>query len=962
MGHIFISHVEEDEPTVLEIVRGVESAGFRTWYYKRDCIPGLSYLIQTGQAIEEALAVLLVISPDSLGSHQVTKELVRAHEAGKPFIPVLRGISFVEFQRAQPEWREALGSATSIAIPPGEVVEILPRIIGGLKALDKLAKSKSSRTLEPAETGRNTPRDGVKNGHHIPSASSTRAFLSKSALALAIAVVVVASLVWYARLRRRADNYNIGPLKGRRSVAVLGFKNLSGKPDVGWLATAFSEMLSTELAAGENLRVIPGENIARLKADLRLPDSDSLATDTLSEIHRNLGSDLLVLGSYLDLSGEIRVDLHLQDAAQGQTIASFSETGSEPQLLDLVNRLGADVRTKCGLAGITQSQAAEVKASSPANQQAARQYAEGLAKLRVFDVLAARDLLQQALASDPNFALTHSALAEAWSKLGYGQKAIQEAGKAVDGSTGLSREEQLSIQGQYRAAKQQWSEAAEIYRELFASFPDNIDYGLDWSAAQVSAGKPRDALPTLIALRRLAQPVGDDPRIDLAESSARDALGDYKTELEASRRAAEKGNASGGRFVVAWALRFEGSALRALGETKPAMAVLQQSSHLFSALGDRGGIPLITIGNILAEQGAFDQAKQFFEQALRNAREIGDRATECIALTNIAHVNSDRGDLAAAKPLYVEALGVQREIEDRKNAGSTLSNLGHLLYQIGNYPEAERMLEESLTIAREVGNRRSEAYVLGFTGELRYAEGKLEESKARGEESLALAREIGHKRVVESSLSSIGAVLLAQGDFDSAQKHQEAALAVAKEIGEKGSAAQYRLAMAQVSLEKGLPTEAEALIAEPLAEFQAEKAKSGEALALSLRACALLAQRDVKKAKKAVELANVAAAHTQYYLTAFHVEMAKAAVLSDSGQIAAAGALLHAAMSSAVTTGCVPCEFEVRLARAQMEIKLSKSASALADLEQLEKDATGKGFLLIARKAAAARASRSRTS
>ncbi len=135
MRHVFISYVQEDDPIALEIAAGLESAGYSTWYYKRDCVPGPSYLVQTGQAIEESFAVVLVISPNSLGSHQVTKEVVRAHEANKPFIPVLRDIEFPEFQQRQPEWREALGSATSIRIPAGGVSEAIPRIVGGLKSL-----------------------------------------------------------------------------------------------------------------------------------------------------------------------------------------------------------------------------------------------------------------------------------------------------------------------------------------------------------------------------------------------------------------------------------------------------------------------------------------------------------------------------------------------------------------------------------------------------------------------------------------------------------------------------------------------------------------------------------------------------------------------------------------------------------------------------------------------------------
>ena len=55
----------------------------------------------------------------------------------------------------------------------------------------------------------------------------------------------------------------------------------------------------------------------------------------------------------------------------------------------------------------------------PSNPQAARNYAEGVAKLRMSDALGARDLLQQASSADPNYAMAHSALSTAWDQLGY---------------------------------------------------------------------------------------------------------------------------------------------------------------------------------------------------------------------------------------------------------------------------------------------------------------------------------------------------------------------------------------------------------------------------------------------------------------------------------------------------------------------------------------------------------------
>jgi DNA-binding winged helix-turn-helix (wHTH) protein/TolB-like protein len=115
----------------------------------------------------------------------------------------------------------------------------------------------------------------------------------------------------------------------RRSVAVLGFKNLSQRQDAAWLSTALAEMLTTELGAGDTLRTISEENVARAKNDLSLADTDGFARDTLLRVRQNLGADLVLAGSYTDLGstsgGQVRVDSRIQDAATGETIAWVSQ-------------------------------------------------------------------------------------------------------------------------------------------------------------------------------------------------------------------------------------------------------------------------------------------------------------------------------------------------------------------------------------------------------------------------------------------------------------------------------------------------------------------------------------------------------------------------------------------------------------------------------------------------------------
>ncbi|MEI7901616.1 MAG: toll/interleukin-1 receptor domain-containing protein, partial [bacterium] len=184
MKDLFISHAEQDGRLTKELASGLEKRGFTTWYYERDSVPGLSYLLQTAQAIRESKVVVLIISKSSLCSNQVTKEVVRAHEENKPFLPILFKLSHVQFQSKQDEWREALGSAASISVSRCGISDILPRIEQGLQALRIMPASTCSSGLQGADrftlmkthvsSRAGTPAKNVKPYNALQKAKSSR--------------------------------------------------------------------------------------------------------------------------------------------------------------------------------------------------------------------------------------------------------------------------------------------------------------------------------------------------------------------------------------------------------------------------------------------------------------------------------------------------------------------------------------------------------------------------------------------------------------------------------------------------------------------------------------------------------------------------------------------------------------------------------------------------------------------
>jgi class 3 adenylate cyclase len=152
MSRIFVSHTEKDLAVVNEIVKGLEDAGYPTWYFERDTLPGISYLIQITKAIEQCCAVVLVISSQSVGSDQVTKEVVSAFEKHKPFFPVLVDMTQPQFKDRQREWGHALGGTSMTCVSTEGVQGCTARVIEGLKIMGIQPESAPGCATRPAYT------------------------------------------------------------------------------------------------------------------------------------------------------------------------------------------------------------------------------------------------------------------------------------------------------------------------------------------------------------------------------------------------------------------------------------------------------------------------------------------------------------------------------------------------------------------------------------------------------------------------------------------------------------------------------------------------------------------------------------------------------------------------------------------------------------------------------------------
>jgi len=765
---------------------------------------------------------------------------------------------------------------------------------------------------------------------------------------------------WIAR-SRSPDNLAGGavPAAGpgiptRRSVAVLGFKNLSGSPQAAWLSTALAEMLTTELAAGGRLRTIPGENIGRMKMELSLSDADSLARDTLAEVGRNLGTDMVLLGSYLTLpEDQIRLDMRVQDVVAGETITALAESGTETKLVDLVMRAGARVRHAIGVEDPPAAEMAGLAAGAPSNLEAQRLYGEGLAKLRVLDALAARDLLQKSVAADPNSPMAHSALAEAWTMLGYDSNAKEEARKAFDLSGRLSREERLSVEGRYRELAAELDKAIEIYGGLLAFFPDNLDYGLRLATAQSTRGKGLEALATLARLRKLPDPGAQDPRIDLTEAEVALAVGDFKRELAAAGRAAAKGEAQGARLLVARARLLEWYALDRLGDVEKAAIAAEETRRLYEQSQDRRGLAaaLTAIGGQHHLRGELDKSRTAWEQALRIRQQIGFRSGVAASLHNIGLVLWDQGQLEAARQSLEEGYAIDRELGEQAALAGDLEEISGLREALGDLKGARKAGEQAIALSREIGDKTESARATMRLANVLKAEGDLAGAESAYREALPLLRQGGTRDSVAETLFHLGDLLEAKGDSATARKNHEEALAIRTSLRASLAIAKSHVALARLAVEESRPDAAEPMARSAAEVFATRKALDWEALAHAIVARCLLALRKPDDALRTVERATALAGRSDSPQVRLAVATAAARVHAMTGRTDDARRGLATALAEASRLGLVGLQLEIRLA--QVEVGLgSGRPPATRDVAALEKDARSKGYGLVAGKAA----------
>jgi DNA-binding winged helix-turn-helix (wHTH) protein/tetratricopeptide (TPR) repeat protein len=675
-----------------------------------------------------------------------------------------------------------------------------------------------------------------------------------------------------------------------RTVAFVGFTNLSQNPKDAWLAPALTEMLGTELGTAEAVRIVPHELVRDAAADAGPAREGGYAPDTLARLHRRLDADYVVSGSYLLAAAAddppLRIDIILQDARDGAKVASVSNQAALSGLGMLVDQLGATLRGRLGV-GVPSAAWLELIAhAQPPSAEVARRMGFAIDAMERYDAARARDELLEAIAQAPGYAPAYLYLSRAWSGLGYRRKALAAAEQAATRAVGLPPEQRLLIDAAVQTERYDWSAAADTWKSLIDLKPLVPEYRLASIDAQLAVGEPAGARRTLDDLRRLPGAAGD-PRVELAAARIADEADDSKAEEQHAALAVQQARAREATGLIAAAQLELGNARFHLNALEPARQVLVEAIGGFRAIGNPRGEAAArrklaqVLGNLLRSQ----DAREEYQRAMALAQGIGDLAGVAAVYRDLCSMLWNAGDRDGATAAARQGLQISRDTGDLRLQAWMLRAMASVEADEAASDQVMREYREVTALTERSHDPGGHVWSLATYADTLRMRGQLDEAKVFCNRALDEAAKLTDGQFLAVSTFNCALIAMDRGEIEVARGllRQEIAKA-GKSIAGNIYRANSELTLGQLDFEDAKWTSARELLRGAAAEFAANEAATGEAdanamLALCEQALGATAERDQAAARAKALRAAITSRQEVYF-----VDIALAQLAADPRQ------------------------------------------------------------------------------
>jgi tetratricopeptide (TPR) repeat protein len=241
------------------------------------------------------------------------------------------------------------------------------------------------------------------------------------------------------------------------------------------------------------------------------------------------------------------------------------------------------------------------------------------------------------------------------------------------------------------------------------------------------------------------------------------------------------------------------------GHFPEAVAIHIQALRAARDTGNRGaeGTALLRLGVIDYRQGRYESATNHLKQALPLFSGGGDQNFEARTMSNLGLIELQQGRHDQAADYLQRSLVLFRECDDRKSEAFTVCNLGMIDLRQGRHDQAATRLEQSRAWFHKHGDRVTSAYALLILGELDLRQGRYGQAGERIQEALAIWRETGYRSGEADALTLLGTLDGRQNRYDRADERLREALDLCTEIGQPSVEANVLASLGLIELARG---------------------------------------------------------------------------------------------------------------------------------------------------------------
>lgn len=378
-------------------------------------------------------------------------------------------------------------------------------------------------------------------------------------------------------------------------------------------------------------------------------------------------------------------------------------------------------------------------------------YNKGVDALRNGAFLQASKALEQAVTIDPDFALAHARLAEAYTELDYTDKAKDEllrVSSLVPDRSQLPRVDGLYLTGINATVTRDFSDAVQAFDELAKLTPEDGHAFVDLGRAYEKTDNIEKALENYLKATTL----------DGQYATAYLRAGDIHSRKQ---------------------------------QVASASAAFEKAEALFKALANPEGVGEAQRlrGILFRGVGKIEESRAQFQQGLETAKATSNEAQQVLCMIELAHLAFIEGSPKEAQAYAMQAVEFARQRHLENLTAGGLIELGNSFSGRGDYPQAEKYFKEAIELSRAQGGRRREAIGKMNLGAVYIHQLRTDEGLALNQEALNYFRQGNYPRQILICLNYIGRPQRQKGDYEAALRTFGEKLELAKQGGDQSQIA-----------------------------------------------------------------------------------------------------------------------------------------------------------------------------